>query len=377
MVLDILQNILLESWHILVESSPFMLFGFLAAGLLKAFVPTSLVVKHLGADKGAKGVVSVIKAAVVGAPLPLCSCSVLPAAAGIRDQGAGKGATTAFLVATPETGVDSIAVTYALLDPFMTVLRPIAAVLTAVLTGLGVDRFDKKERHILQDFNTKFADNAPTPCNDAKCSCHAAPQERQSLGTRLKAGLTYGFGEAIGHIGIWFLLGVLLAGIITALVPAGALESWLGGHWGMFAALVVAVPLYICATASTPLAAAFVLKGMSPGAALVLLLAGPATNAATITVVAKLLGRRAAIIYVGGIAISALALGYATDWLYHTLGLSTAHWMAGDAVEQLGIWGILAAALLLALIARATWMEWRHKHSGSSSCCSTKHCDCH
>lgn len=136
--MEILSSILAASWQIMLDASPFMLFGFLIAGLMRSFVPSSLVARHLG--NGGTG--SVLKAAVLGAPLPLCSCSVLPAAAGLRQQGASKGATTSFLVATPETGVDSISASYALLDPFMTVMRPIAAVFTAVLAGLGVNLLD-------------------------------------------------------------------------------------------------------------------------------------------------------------------------------------------------------------------------------------------
>ncbi len=371
----ILVDILLESWNILVESAPYMLFGFLAAGLLKAFVPTSLVARHLSSKNG--GVGHIFKAAVIGAPLPLCSCSVLPAAAGLKDQGASRGATTAFLVATPETGVDSIAVSYALLDPVMTVLRPVAAIFTAVLAGIGVERFSRQEQKVVHGLPSaplkKIEPMAAQGCGCAPGGCatqpalepKARPAEQPAAAAsasavvRARQGIAHAFGDILGDIGLWFLLGVLLAGAIGALLPAGILETWLGGPWAMFAALVVAVPLYVCATASTPLAAALVLKGLSPGAALVFLLAGPATNVATITVVAKVLGRRAAGLYVAAIALSALLLGFATDWLYRFFGLSTAGWMAESSEHGAAGWEVLCALLLLGLIARAAWLQRR------------------
>lgn len=367
----ILADILLQSWNILVESAPFMLFGFLAAGLLKAFVPTALVARHLSSHKG--GVGHIFKAAVIGAPLPLCSCSVLPAAAGLKDQGASRGATTAFLVATPETGVDSIAVSYALLDPFMTVLRPVAAIFTAVLAGIGVERFSRQEQNVVHELPGAFPKTIETKaaqaCGCAPGGCAAQPglepkarpadQPSASAFVRARQGIAYAFGDILGDIGLWFLLGVLLAGAIGVLLPAGVLETWLGGPWAMFAALVVAVPLYVCATASTPLAAALVLKGLSPGAALVFLLAGPATNAATITVVAKVLGRRAAGLYVAAIALCALVLGFATDWLYRFFDLSTAGWMAESSEHGAAVWEVFCAVLLLGLVARAAWLQRR------------------
>ncbi len=378
----ILGTILLESWTILVESAPYMLFGFLAAGLLKAFVPTALVARHLSSQKG--GVGHIFKAAVIGAPLPLCSCSVLPAAAGLKDQGASRGATTAFLVATPETGVDSITVSYALLDPVMTVLRPVAAIFTAVLAGIGVERFSRQEQKMVPGVASASLKEGDAhavhgcDCSSTGCATQPAlePKEQPSALVRARQGVSYAFGDILGDIGLWFLLGVLLAGAIGVLVPAGVLETWLGGPWAMFAALVVAVPLYVCATASTPLAAALVLKGLSPGAALVFLLAGPATNAATITVVARLLGRRAAGLYVSAIALSALLLGFATDWLYRSFGLSTAGWMAESSEHGAAGWEVLCAVLLLGLIVRAAWLQRRKRGQSRGTGVAVRGCGC-
>lgn len=356
--MDIFTAILTAMWDILRDAAPFMIFGFAIAGLMRAFVPADLVARHLGRG----GARSVIKAAVLGAPLPLCSCSVLPAAAGLREQGASKGAAASFLIATPETGVDSIAASYALLDPFMTVTRPIAAVTTAVLAGLGIDRFDKEQPNAHTPERGAAAPQQTTTCSC--CSCHGAhadhPEPKASVSARAFHGLRHAFSEMLADIGGWFLAGVALAGVITVLLPDNALETWLGGGpWPMLTALVVAVPLYVCATASTPLAAALVLKGLSPGAALVFLLAGPATNAATLTVVAKMLGRRAAVIYVGSIVLTALVMGVLTDAIYRGFGLSTAGWLSGGAQGGLTIVGNSSAVLLLLGIGLAIWGKRR------------------
>ncbi len=140
---DIIFKIIIESWNIIQDSAVFILFGFFAAGMLKAFLPDDFVARHLGKGRFS----NVLKASALGAPIPLCSCGVIPAAAGLRQQGASKGATSAFLISTPETGVDSIAVTYALLDPVMTLFRPVSAILTATLTGIAVNIFDKNGKN--------------------------------------------------------------------------------------------------------------------------------------------------------------------------------------------------------------------------------------
>lgn len=364
--MQLLLNILASCWEIMLDASPFMLFGFVMAGLLQAFVPRSIVTRYIGKP----GPASVFKAAILGAPLPLCSCSVLPAAAGIRDQGASKGATMSFLISTPETGVDSIAVSWALLDPVMTVLRPVAAIITAAMAGLGVDILDRKEeRKSLITPPPKLEPlQQESGCGCAGGCCGGATAEngeKKSILQRAAGGLYYAFTDLLGDIGAWFLLGVVIAGIITALLPSGSLADWLGtGAWPMLAALAVAVPLYVCATASTPLAAALVLKGLSPGAALIFLLAGPATNMATITVVAKLLGKRAAVIYVGCIVVASLALGALTNLLYTNMGLSTAGWLAEGESEVFGVVAIASAIVLLALIPWAWWKEHRaHAHA--------------
>ena len=344
--MTVVTEFLLESWNVLVEASPYVLLGFFVAGLLKAFVPDSLMARHLGG----RGFGSVVKAAVLGVPLPLCSCGVLPAALGLRNQGASKGATAAFMISTPETGVDSMAVTYALIDPIMTVVRPVAASITALFAGLLVNAFPEEEAELLPVV-PGVPGRSHGGCSCAGCSCEIS--DAPSLREKFLFGMRYAFGEMIEDIGRWLLVGVAVAGIIGVAVPDDFLSSFAGGGLASYLImLVVALPLYVCATASTPIAASLLLKGISPGAALVFLLAGPATNGATITVMLKTLGKRAAGLYVAAIVICSLGLAYAVDGLYLALGLDIRA-VVGEVGETLPHWaGVAGAVILLGMVAR-------------------------
>lgn len=352
-------GILIECWEILVESAPYVLFGFFAAGVLKALLPEETVARHLGKNSAA----SVLKASLFGIPLPLCSCGVIPAAIGLRKQGASKGASAAFLVSVPETGVDSIAITYALLDPLMTVVRPVASFITATVTGLLINR---------------LPEDGPEPAGsgsrkgDGNCGCAsscsgnlASPETRPPLGRRLRNGLAYAFGDLLGDIGKWLLLGISIAGVIAYFVPDDFFTRYLGNELlSLLIMLVVGIPLYICASASTPVAAVLVLKGLSPGAALVFLLAGPATNAATITVVARYFGRAATILYLVSIALCSLGLGWLTNRLYAWRGLDITRWVGevGAAAESPVM--VAAAVTLLLLLARCYWPRRKEADCG-------------
>ncbi|MGE4553390.1 MAG: SO_0444 family Cu/Zn efflux transporter [Desulfovibrionaceae bacterium] len=354
-------HIIIASWRVLAEAAPFMLLGLAAAAALKALVPDRLVARHLGG----RGFVPVLKAALLGAPLPLCSCGVTPAAAGLRRQGAGRGATAAFLVATPETGPDSVAVTWALLDPLMAVIRPVAAVLTALAAGLGVDALERGATADREPPAAPLASPAPAPaaCACSGCGCAAsalgasgpgvAPDApRPPLAARLRRGLAWMLDDLLPDIGWWFLGGVAAAGLITALTPDGFLAEHLGHGLGpMLLMLALGIPLYVCATSSTPIAAALAAKGLSPGAALVFLLSGPATNAASLAVVGRILGRRATAAYLAAIALGSLGLGLAVDALYAGLGLGVGTWAAAAAEADPGPLATVCAVLLLGGIA--------------------------
>ena len=357
------EKILLESWNVLCLSAPYMLFGFFIAGLLKAFLPDDFIARHLGKESRS----SVIKAALFGVPLPLCSCGVLPAAAGIRKQGASKGATTAFLIATPETGVDSISVTWALLDPLMALFRPLSAFLTALFTGQMVRIFDpdgyvQMDESVVTD-EDRTINTASFVCCGLKDSY---PTNKTGFMDRLLGGMQFSFGTLFRDISGWFFLGVGIAGMITVFVSPQLVENWLGNPGiAMLVMLVVGIPLYVCATASTPIAAALVLKGLNPGAALVFLLAGPATNAAALSVISKILGKKATVIYLLGIIVSSLLLGFTVDALYSLTNL-TAGWQAIAHEDHRTFIGTLSSLILF-------WLVLFQKSNGESA---EIHCEC-
>ena len=303
-MIEFVQHLLIETWRIFTEAAPYVIFGFLAAGVIKAIVPEDAVARHLGG----RSTMAVIKASLFGIPLPLCSCGVIPAAIGLRKQGAGRGPSAAFLVSTPESGVDSIAITWALLDPVMTVIRPIAAFITGTLTGILIN--------LLPEETTEL-DVEQNDCGCQSSCCESESHANTPLARRMAAGVHYAFGELLKDIGGWLLIGVLVAGLVATLL----LDDFFALLFEHQAAslvlmLLVGIPLYMCASASTPVAAALVLKGLSPGAALVFLLAGPATNAATLTVVARFWGRKATMVYLAVISCCSLLLGWLTNEFY-------------------------------------------------------------
>ncbi len=336
-------SMLYEAWRLLLESSVYIVFGLVVSGLVRMFLNPANVAKHLGG----KRFTSVIKAALLGIPLPLCSCGVLPAAVSLRKQGANTGATTAFLISTPESGVDSIAISYALLDPIMTVARPVAAFCTAVAAGVVENFFPARE--LPKEASPDRSCPVDNCCDGVDCP----PEEHvhhHSLSAKVIAGVRYAATEVWGDMASWFFSGLLLAGVITTLVPERVLAGYLGGGVSsLFLMLAAGIPLYICATASTPIAAALILKGVSPGAALVFLLAGPATNITSLSVLLGTLGRRATVIYLGTLTIFTLLAGLLLDKLYIFFGVSAVA-IAGQAREMVPLWMEWAGALLLLII---------------------------
>ena len=328
--MNLISTIFAESWNLLLESSVYILFGLLISGLLKVYLNPATVAKHLGKGRYR----SVFKAAILGIPIPLCSCGVLPAAVTLKKQGANNGAVTAFLISTPESGIDSIAITYALLDPIMTIIRPIAAFITAFAAGISENIFGKE----------KMANNILHPTQlscpvDGCCDGNSYLPERHakhhSFFEKAKAGIRFAMFDIWFDLAPWFFFGILLAGTIMAIIPEDLIGRYLGpGIGSMLLMLAMAIPMYICATASTPIAAALILKGISPGAALVFLLAGPATNITSITVLSGILGRHATIIYLTAITVSCVIFGLITDQVYDLLGIS-AKAIAGQASEVL------------------------------------------
>ena len=281
--------------NILNEMSPYILLGFLIAGLLHAFVNEATLTGHLAGN----GWKSVVKAALIGIPLPLCSCGVLPTAVSLRRQGASKAATTSFLIATPQTGVDSIAATYSLLGLPFAIIRPIAALCGAIFGGMAVGQFapDRQEEQ-------------------QKQCCGETSKSVTPVHKRLVEAIKYGFVDMVDMMGKWLVIGLVIATLITVFVP-DSLFIGLRHHplVAMIAVVLIAIPMYVCATGSIPIAMSLMLKGLSPGVAFVLLMAGPAANFASILILNNTQGRRATAIYVGSVIITAITFGLIIDYM--------------------------------------------------------------
>lgn len=316
----------------LAEMAPYLLLGFLIAGILYAFVPAGFYRKHLSRP----GAWSVIKAALIGVPLPLCSCGVLPTAVSLRRNGASRGAATSFLIATPQTGVDSIAATYSLLGPAFAIIRPIAALITAFLGGMLVNKENKScDADIAEEVDTIDA-----PASD-------------SFIGKISDALRYGYVDMVQNIGKWLIVGLIIAAAITVFVPDDFFTFFSDYPFlSMIAVVIVAVPMYVCSTGSIPIALSLMLKGLSPGAAFVLLMAGPAANFASIIVVSKSLGKKTAAIYLATIILGAIAIGLCIDYAMPR------EWFAIPLMEQsaachlhVGLFpGICSAVLVILLL---------------------------
>ncbi|MDH4222381.1 MAG: SO_0444 family Cu/Zn efflux transporter [candidate division Zixibacteria bacterium] len=298
-----------ELFEIVNDSSFYLLLGFFIAGLIHEFVSSKKLAYHLGGSS----LKSIIKASLIGAPLPLCSCGVIPAAVSLRKDGASQEATVSFLISTPETGVDSISISYALLDPLLTVVRPIAAIITSIVAGIAEKIFGKKKK----------TGNNPVETNTCKCeeTKSGIKTNDKNFWRRLKSSINYGFLVFFGDIVIYLLFGFILAALIATLIPEKfILENFSGkGILPLLGMLVLGIPLYICSTSATPIASALLLKGIAPGTALVLLLSGPATNITTILTVGKFLGRRSLLLYILSISSVSVLLGLVVNWIYDFL----------------------------------------------------------
>jgi len=310
-----------------IESAPWLILGFGIAGIINSLIPEDFLSRHLGGS----GLLTTVKAAVIGAPLPLCSCGVVPAAIGLRKSGASKNATVAFLIATPETGVDSVSVTYALMGPVMAIIRPIAAIVSAIMAGVLVGKTDS-----LSDTNTDAGSQASSCCSrqdtpvieTSSCCSSSKPEETSSsdscCGSQPMAttwqdkvfnGMRFSFEDLIDDIALWLLVGLLFAAAVLTWVPATFLSQWGSGWLAFLVMALIGVPMYICATASTPIAAGLLLAGVSPGAVLVFMLTGPATNIGTMFIIRQQLGKQALSAYLIGVVITSFSFGYLLNWM--------------------------------------------------------------
>jgi len=310
---DFIQQLGLNVWSVYLDTAIWLLVGLMAAGLVKAYVPEDAMKRWLGG----KGFSAVGRAALFGAPVPLCSCSVLPAAIGLHRAGASKEATVSFLISTPETSIDSVAVTYALMGPVMAIYRPVSAIMSAIVTGMMVAFVKDKPA----DLNIEPEDESTVSCCSAEpvktTCCDSTAKQGNSccepvdkkFNNKLTQALHYGATDLLDDISKWMAFGIVFAGLMMTVIPDGWLAQWGQGLGAMLVMLLVGIPMYICAVASTPVAAGLLIAGVSPGAVLVFLLVGPATNIAGIILVKKELGTRVTLIYLAGISIVSLFMG--------------------------------------------------------------------
>lgn len=317
----ILYQFIIDFIGILNEMAPYLLLGFLFAGILKVFVPQRFIDGYLG-NPNTK---SVVYASLLGVPLPLCSCGVIPTGVSIHKNGASKGATVSFLISTPQTGIDSILATFALLGLPFAILRPVVALVTGIFGGVLTNRFGESNSRM----NNKIVND--TSCLTDSCGCESdcgcetdthCGCESEATGkkySKLYMMLKYAFVDFLQDISKWLIIGLLLAAALSALVPDNFFEQFVGNQWlEMLVVLVIALPLYVCATGSIPIAAVLMMKGLSPGAALVFLMAGPATNLATITVLRNTLGKRSMWTYLISIIVGAIVFGAVINSLLPT-----------------------------------------------------------
>jgi hypothetical protein len=318
--------------NLALESAPWLVLGLILGGLIKNLIPVAFLNKHLRQSSFG----SIAKATLFGAPLPLCSCGVVPAAVGLKQAGASRPATTSFLISTPETGVDSLSVTYALLGPIMLVARFISALFSALFTGWLV-LFAEKRRWLDADSaNAKPTENEHH--HEHSCCSHSHPEPEpeaeqssccgsccgsetatrtdakfKGIWHKIQQGMQFAFGDMLSDIIVWLIVGLVFAAAVQTFVPSDFLMQWGSGILAMLLMLVIGIPMYVCATSSTPIAVGLILAGISPGVALVFLLSGPATNIGTLGVIAKIMGRKTMLLYLFGTIISALAAGLIFD----------------------------------------------------------------
>ncbi|MDA3900421.1 MAG: SO_0444 family Cu/Zn efflux transporter [Spirochaetes bacterium] len=292
----------------MLDISPYMVLGLIFVGLLHVFVSKEYVARHIGHP----GVFSAIKATLLGVPLPLCSCGVIPTAVYFTRSGASKGAVIAFLISTPQTGVDSIIATYGMLGPVFAVFRPLAAFVSGIFGGIIASFGDKEKLVTVQKM-----DSLDIACTSDTCDT-VAPN------SKVRQFYNYAFVEFLDDIVLQFILGVIIAALISYFIPGDFFLRYglATGISGMVMMIIIGIPMYVCATASIPIALALISKGVSPGAVFVFLAVGPMTNAASLTVLYRVLKTRMMAIYLGSGVLFAVIFGYLLDLIVLQTGLA-------------------------------------------------------
>ena len=366
-------------WQLSIAMAPYILFGLFFAGILHELVPDSIVTKHLGKDN----ITSVVKSTIFGIPLPVCSCGVIPLATSIKKSGASKGATLSFLISTPITGVDSILATYGIFGWIFTVYRAFTSMIIAMVAGILTNIFDKEEEveevkktsfsAVSPQTATSFSMNAPKAteesCGTGEGSCCSSGSEVKKKFSFVSA-LKYAFGTLLGDIAKPLFWGLILGALITVAIPDNLAELLSDNSWlSYLLVIIIAVPMYVCATASLPIAAGLMLSGVSAGAAFVFLSAGPATNTVTIGVVKKMLGTKSLVIYLGSIVIGSIVFGLGLDYIFDASAIDPASLIHMD--EHGGMIATISSVVLWTLVLyymAKLYFEKKDSCSGGSCC---------
>ena len=330
--MEFLQHFATALWELSLDAAPSLLFGLALAGILITYLPSS----KLGAWLEGDGFWPILRAAAIGTPLPLCSCSVVPVATGLRRSGTSNGATLSFLIATPENGPDSLTLSYVLLGPVLAIARPVAAILSAVTAGLLV--------------SPRSPQAAPAASECGHCGCCGDTEKPAPARPTLLGGLRYAATDMLDEILPWLLGGMVVAALLHAALPPNALTHWGSGLGAKFAMLLMGIPVYVCATASTPVAASLLAAGISPGTTLVFLLAGPATNLGALGIVRAEMGMQALRSYLIGACLVPIVCGVALDAL--VIRLAIPPFVPHAHHELTSPWSIASLALLTLLALR-------------------------
>ncbi|MEM4260937.1 MAG: SO_0444 family Cu/Zn efflux transporter [Candidatus Woesearchaeota archaeon] len=303
-----LLEILKEIYSLFFEMAPYILLGLIFVAILNLFFNKDMIAKQIGKNS----IGSIIKASLFGIPLPLCSCGVVPSTIYLAKNGASKGSVISFLISTPQTGIDSIIATYGILGPIFAIFRPISAFIMGILGGTAVKTFDKES---LKQSGMQFTNNEP---NNNSINT----EEDRNFKNKIISTSRYAFIEFIDDISVQFLIGLIIAGFISYLIPEGFFSNSLisSGILAMFLMILIGIPMYVCATASIPIALTLMNIGLSPGVAFVFLVVGPATNAASLAILYKTLGKKTIIIYLITISALAIIFGYILDGIFYLFG---------------------------------------------------------
>lgn len=382
-MIDFIKGISVESFHLFIDMTPYILLGMVLAGVLSAFVSKKFISSHIGADN----FYSVVKASLFGVPLPLCSCGIIPAVSYIKKAGSSRPAVVSFLISTPQTGIDSIVATYGMMGPFFAVVRPVAAFVTGLWGGFLSLFFSGK--------NNPEKRSEEETGEESCCSTHDHEAHNpETAGFRAKLGKVYNFAfvEFLDDIALQFVIGIIAAGIISITVPDDFFHGsvFSSGLPGMLLMVLIGMPLYICSTSSIPVALTLIAKGISPGVAYVFLIAGPAANAASLSILVKLIGKRQTAIFLFSVITGSIAAGYLIDFAASVAVILPERVLVRGAVEAesgslvflsylaAGFFALLLAAAFYRKVARAFSRGGSrvhtHVHASKESCGSS--CGC-